>query len=196
MQNGLIKYSKLIILSIIFVTGTSLSSLAMTISCDRKTNNHIAFNDQSTFTSWFPEKIYYHTDKLLELTRNTENYKIYWEIKGTRVYFSRSSESTSGDRHTTIFKLLPSSKAFHGFKPYGNFADISRIRYTCDKSSAEVIRVLKGGSTTSSSSSSSSSSTNSSTSSSLNKVRSLCTELGFKSGTEKHGDCVMKLIDN
>jgi hypothetical protein len=62
----------------------------------------------------------------------------------------------------------------------------------CEKGSAEVIRVLKSESKTSSSSSSSSSSTNSK----LNKVKSLCTELGFKSGTEKHGDCVMKLLDN
>ena len=58
----------------------------------------------------------------------------------------------------------------------------------CDEGSAEVIRVLKSGSKTSSSSSS--------TNSKLNKVKSLCKELGFRSGTEKHGDCVMKLIDN
>jgi hypothetical protein len=29
----------------------------------------------------------------------------------------------------------------------------------------------------------------------LDKAKSNCTELGFKLGTEKHGDCVMKLID-
>ena len=190
MKNKFSTNFKLSILSIVFVIGASLSSVAMTISCDRKTNNHSAFNSQSNFTSWFPEKIYYDTKKLLELTKNTQNYETYWEVKGTRVYFSQSGESTSGNRHTTIFRLLPSSKAFHGFKPYGNFRDIDGIRYTCNKSSTEVIRVLRGGSETSSSSSSSS------TNSKLNKVKSLCTELGFRSGTEKHGDCVMKLLDN
>jgi hypothetical protein len=58
----------------------------------------------------------------------------------------------------------------------------------CKKGSAEVKRVLKSESKTSSSSSS--------TNSKLNKVKSTCTELGFRSGTEKHGDCVMKLLDN
>jgi hypothetical protein len=58
----------------------------------------------------------------------------------------------------------------------------------CKKASAEVKRVLKSESKTSDSSSS--------TTSKLNKVKSTCTELGFRSGTEKHGDCVMKLLDN
>ena len=29
----------------------------------------------------------------------------------------------------------------------------------------------------------------------LEKAKSNCTELGFTAGTEKHGDCVMKLFD-
>ena len=29
----------------------------------------------------------------------------------------------------------------------------------------------------------------------LEKSISICTELGFTYGTEKHGDCVMKIID-
>jgi len=33
-------------------------------------------------------------------------------------------------------------------------------------------------------------------SSKLDKAKSTCTELGFKLGTEKHGECVMKMIDN
>ena len=61
-------------------------------------------------------------------------------------------------------------------------------RGDCKKGAAEVKRILKRESKTSTSSSS--------TSSKLNKAKSLCTELGFRSGTEKHGDCVMKLLDN
>jgi hypothetical protein len=30
----------------------------------------------------------------------------------------------------------------------------------------------------------------------LNKAKSTCTELGFTLGTEKHGDCVLKMMDN
>jgi hypothetical protein len=31
--------------------------------------------------------------------------------------------------------------------------------------------------------------------SNLDKAMSSCTELGFSKGTEKHGDCVLKLLD-
>ena len=33
-------------------------------------------------------------------------------------------------------------------------------------------------------------------SSKLDKAKSTCTELGFTLGTEKHGDCVLKMMDN
>ena len=36
----------------------------------------------------------------------------------------------------------------------------------------------------------------SSISSKLDKVKSTCTELGFTLGTEKHGECVLKLMDD
>ena len=44
----------------------------------------------------------------------------------------------------------------------------------------------------------SSPSTSSSTSSpsKLDKAKSTCTELGFTAGTEKHGECVLKMMDN
>ena len=34
------------------------------------------------------------------------------------------------------------------------------------------------------------------TTSKLDKAKSTCTELGFTLGTEKHGDCVLKMMDN
>ena len=41
-----------------------------------------------------------------------------------------------------------------------------------------------------------SSDTNNSSTSKLDKAKSTCTELGFTLGTEKHGDCVLKMMDN
>jgi hypothetical protein len=38
--------------------------------------------------------------------------------------------------------------------------------------------------------------TTSTSSSKLDKAKSTCTELGFTLGTEKHGDCVLKMMDN
>ena len=40
------------------------------------------------------------------------------------------------------------------------------------------------------------SSSTSTSSSKLDKAKSTCTELGFTLGTEKHGDCVLKMMDN
>ena len=40
------------------------------------------------------------------------------------------------------------------------------------------------------------STTPSTSSSKLDKAKSICTELGFTLGTEKHGDCVLKMMDN
>lgn len=37
---------------------------------------------------------------------------------------------------------------------------------------------------------------NSSSSSKIDKAKSICTELGFTAGTEKHGECVLKVMDN
>ena len=44
--------------------------------------------------------------------------------------------------------------------------------------------------------SSTSSTPTSTTTSKLDKAKSTCTELGFTLGTEKHGDCVLKMMDN
>jgi hypothetical protein len=47
-----------------------------------------------------------------------------------------------------------------------------------------------------SSTSSSSPSSSTSSPSKLDKAKSTCTELGFTAGTEKHGECVLKMMDN
>ena len=43
---------------------------------------------------------------------------------------------------------------------------------------------------------SSSSSSSTSSSSKIDKAKSTCTDLGFTAGTEKHGECVLKVMDN
>ena len=46
------------------------------------------------------------------------------------------------------------------------------------------------------SASSSTSSTPASSSSKMDKAKATCTDLGFTAGTEKHGECVLKVMDN
>ena len=190
MQNKFSQIIKLSIVSFIFVIFTGFPSVAMKVSCDRITSGHGAFKKRAHFEGWFPKRISFDTSRFVEETKNMEENINYWRIKGTRLYVTINLRSLEGTPTRIISRLLPSKLVITGFKNYGNLKSVDGIRYKCDKGSAEVIRVLKGGSKTSSSSSSSS------TNSNLNKVKSLCTELGFRSGTEKHGDCVMKLLDN
>ena len=192
MQNKFSQIIKLSIFSFIIAIITGFPSVALTVNCDRITNNHTGFGKKAHFESWFKKKVSYDTNRLVKETTSMENRINYWREKGTRLYITINLKAKGGEPVRIISRLLPSKLVITGFQKYGNFKGVDGIRYKCDKGSAEVIRALKGGSKTSSSSSSSSSSTNSK----LNKVKSLCTELGFRSGTEKHGECVMKLLDN
>jgi hypothetical protein len=38
--------------------------------------------------------------------------------------------------------------------------------------------------------------TSTSSSSKIDKAKATCTDLGFTAGTEKHGECVLKVMDN
>ena len=192
MLNKFSKIIKLSIFSFIIAIITSFPSIALTVNCDRISNNWSGFAKQAHFEGWFPKKVSYDTNRLVKETASMEIRINYWKEKGTRLYITQKREAKGGVPVKIISRLLPNKLAITGFQQYGNYKSVDGVRYKCDKGSAELLRVLKGGSKTSSSSSSSSSSTNSK----LNKVKSLCKELGFKSGTEKHGDCVMKLIDN
>jgi hypothetical protein len=65
-------------------------------------------------------------------------------------------------------------------------------RYRCDTGSAEVLSTV--GKRLNKVSPAPSTPTSSSTSK-LDKAKFICTELGFTAGTEKHGECVLKMID-
>jgi len=143
----------------------------------------------NNFRVFFQTSIY---PKVKEYPRTVGNIVITttsldWTLPNLRV--------PSGHIGNVKFHVSIRTRSSDGFKEVtmDAMSDIDTSAYyaasgDCKKGSAEVIRVLKSKSKTSSSSSS--------TNSKLNKLKSLCTELGFRSGTEKHGDCVMKLLDN
>jgi hypothetical protein len=117
-----------------------------------------------------------------------------------------------------IVKLEKTKEGFHCFDASnGAHGDTAAITlYFCDYSrtspfeKSEVRALLQnkskfgagGGVLTgtanrnSNTSSSASSSSSSSSTSKLDKAKATCTELGFTAGTEKHGNCVLKMMDN
>ena len=148
--------------------------------------------------------------------------------------------------------MLPNNLLIGSVKPFGNYADITNIRYKCDINSNELRVKLAQGETAPKAVSNASPSTSTkgcfdgnlkaydndvicnkatssrsgsqkwettstwepyvseaksrglscgvvdSTSSTfkIDKAKSTCTDLGFTAGTEKHGECVLKLMDN
>ena len=156
---------------------------------------HIARVEQSAL-SWKTPSILGSAGYAYKIFFNTSIYpKVKKYPKKTALSWTLSSLRLPSGRVSTV--------NFHvSIRPRGDgtyeatmdaMSDIHSSAYfaargDCKKGAAEVKRVLKRESKTSASSSS--------TSSKLNKAKSLCTELGFRTGTEKHGDCVMKLLDN
>ena len=131
--------------------------------------------------------IFFKTSVYPRVKKYPKTTSLDWTLPNLRV--------PSGHVSNVNFHVSIRTRGSDGFKEVimDAMSDIDTSAYysasgKCKKGSAEVIRVLKSESKTSASSSS--------TNSKLNKVKSTCTELGFRSGTEKHGDCVMKLLDN
>jgi hypothetical protein len=186
MRNKILKNFLLSMLSLIFVAGTSFPSAAVTINCDRVTSMHASFKNSKGFDAWFQKVLRLDLSTLIEEKASLRQGVIYWKTVGTRVKITYITKSGL----VRYWKILPNKLAFASIKPRGNKMVTSGIRYKCDLSSVEVISVLTGVSKTLPPRSAPS------TNSKLNKAKSLCTELGFRSGTEKHGDCVMKLLNN
>ena len=105
------------------------------------------------------------------------------------VYENTGGENNTGIRFKRTLRLLPNNLLIGSVKPFGNYAPVSNIRYKCDINSNELRAKLDEGGTAATNQSSKSST------SKIDKAKSTCTELGFTAGTEKHGECVLKLMD-
>ena len=134
----------------------------------------------------YAHKIFFNTSIYPRVKKYPKKTGLSWTLSSLRL---PSGTVSNVDFHVSIKTLYDETyrvtmDAMSDIDTSAYFA----ARGNCKKGAAEVKRVLKRESKTSASSSS--------TSSKLNKAKSLCTELGFRTGTEKHGDCVMKLLDN
>ena len=154
----------------------STASYSATINCERTTNDFRGYNTFEAFESWWP--------KNLNLDGN--DFKEAGAGSKAMVYKKTGGEKTSGNHFTRKFRLLPNNLMIGAVKPFGNYASVTNIRYKCDINSNELrVKLAEGGATPS---------TAVSSSSKMDKAKSTCTDLGFSDGTEKHGECVLKLF--
>ena len=77
------------------------------------------------------------------------------------------------------------------------FVSTSARHYKCELNAEEVLKILAEGESfgEANASLSNDKSANTSSTSKIDKAKSTCTELGFTAGTEKHGECVLKVMD-
>ena len=105
--------------------------------------------------------------------------KLAWEYKLV-------SEDKKGSKSETRFKYIffKTNNKVAASVDFVGFLGINNVWGTCKVEAAAVTAP------------STSSSGSVASTSKLDKAKSTCTDLGFTAGTEKHGECVLKVMDN
>ena len=183
----LLKIVALMIWSFLFSISAPLSALAE-IKCVRYTKSHTGFQGQDAFDSWFPPIVFFADENVAKPT--------------TR---KRGPEGGYFEDDGQIWKFQRAGVLF----PNGQF--IAHIPRSCDAQScySEVrVRydcVVVPGTNSSDSSNKPDNAQASNTSgvkktdSTLERVKkfsTVCEDLGFKTGDEKHADCVLRLMQD
>lgn len=179
------KYILSILLSFcVFPTVVSASDV---VTCER-TGRSQGFSTVDAFNSWFPTPAFFEVS-------------FAKTIKGaTRITFSEGFYEEKGSYYiypphkVTLFE---SGSMSVSMAQTAGFKKITDVRYKCDMTSLEVKRLLANSSGSASDNNSTSQQQIESKSTgalSLSEAKQECGALGYKSGTEKFADCVMKLL--
>jgi len=184
------------LLFVVLMTNTAFSSNAVAeIECERKTNSTSGFKDAKAHDWWFPKVIYFETK--------------HAEPKGSnRLTFSegylKTSEGWFNLPPKTIWEMLPNGQLFGKFagNQRSGYKQITPRKYVCSMNVSEILAKKAADSSNPGQRSSSQSISNAATSGTapqqtkLEQAKTECSDLGFERGTERHGDCVLKLLDS
>lgn len=149
--------------------------------CNRTSLATSGFQNKAAAESWFPKNV------VISL-QNGESY--LFDIKSYKVkYYERKAIAQfrySGER--LKFELKPKATSYLYLMPKDGFQQTAGSGYKCVKTNfGQNITVPNTSANTSSKSKNSKSN--------LEAAKLTCTELGFVAGTEKHGSCVLKLLE-
>ena len=239
---------------VITIISFSYPLSALTINCDRYSNDHTGFTSKKVMESWYPDFVSF----------SASDFEIPDDAGTKKVVNIMNFTMGSGGNVKQFWNLLPNGKLLANFPSKAGYKDAAQGRYKCSKTSLDVRRALakktnsENKTETVSASSSAindeqlcnevflavgdiiaavtyqdakgdpvregwineaksrwgenyqntksdycksllvpalSSESPKTPSNKLEEAKSSCTELGFTAGTEKHGDCVMKLFD-
>lgn len=165
----------------------SSPSYSTTVTCERTTHGADGYSTKEAFDSWWPKNI----------DLDGEDFKEAGAGSKAMVYKNTGGEKGTGNRFTRTFRLLPNNLLIGSVKPFGNYAPVNNIRYKCDINSNELrVKLSNSNAAANNQPSAPTNKSSISNSSKIDKAKSTCTELGFTAGTEKHGDCVLKVMND
>lgn len=155
------------------------------VECKRKTNDTKGFVNSKSHDWWFPKQIFFEVHS----ANKTDN---------RRIRFSEGYLFESGKRYKLpkkiAWELLPNGQLFGIFLDQkSGYMQIRPRKYVCSMTVNEVLqRKNKSSNVTTTPSSEKQSNLSEDK---MAKAKLTCSELGFEPKTEKHGSCVLKLLD-
>ena len=177
-------FSIKVALTSIFICGfISTSASAADVVCNRKGDNWSGFVSKAAFESWYPKTIYFEPSAAKTHKTN-------------RVRFSKGYEQINGSYYTIssdiIWELLPNSQLIAQKAQKGGFKATVPVKYKCDQTPAQI---LSGATSSGGSGTDKPEAVDPDLEKAISKAIDICSDLGFEAGSEKHADCVLKLID-
>ncbi len=155
------------------------------VECKRKTNDTDGFVDSTSYDWWFPKQIFFEVHNADE----TDN---------RRIRFSEGYLFEAGKRYKLpkgiAWELLPNGQLFGIFLDQkSGYMQIRPRKYVCSMTVSEVLHIKTKSNNVKETPSSEKQSNLSDDK--MAKAKLTCSELGFEPKTEKHGSCVLKLLD-
>jgi len=159
------------------VVGTELR-----LDCET-TNYGLADYPKEWASSWVPEKhvVIISKGEIRSLTKGARGKVVKDTDNSIEFIFDSSSDSRKDGAVLKGVYFRSNGKFMARVQPNGRFRASGPIWGVCQETSLSSSNSVPAPSPTSSSK--------------LDKAKSTCADLGFTAGTEKHGECVLKLMD-
>lgn len=182
-----IRFGRILGLATLVLAGWIDAAVALTVNCERYSNSTNGFTSKAAMESWYPKTVRFSHSEFTAPKNNSKKLVEKIETRGMG----------AGGSVKIIWQLLPNGKLIATLPSKAGYQSPSPGRYKCDKNALDV-RAANADDKKNNGNKSAvapKKSEKDQPKTKLEKAKSTCTELGFTSGTEKHGDCVLKLME-
>lgn len=179
--------ARLVTSTIVFIL---ISFQVNALTCERYRLDTNGFTTLEAAESYYPKT----------LTLNNGDFKPKGGNSKQMVFDTSNTETKSGLSHRVIFYLLPNGKLIAALQGRAGYRAPGQAKYKCDLNANELRELNKNKPSSNKSEVKAKVPSNSDTSndkpgSALSLAKQNCKEIGFTEGTEKFGDCVLKLME-